>query len=117
MTSPTQQPPAATHSRRATGYLFLGLLASLMPMPFNLVALVPLGAAIYESVRLMRELHSDRAPRGLRVWAGVGLALTMALLISIVVPYLLYATTRDYNDCLAGANTQVAEQACEQRYR
>ena len=109
-------PPGALNSRRAALYLLLGFLASLMPMPFNIVALVPLAFSVWESVRCMKALGDAGAPRGMRVWSGVGLALTVMLLVVVAIPYAFYGSTRDYQDCLAGANTHVAEQACQTRF-
>lgn len=109
-------PPGAVHSRRAAFYLFIGFLASLMPMPYNLVSLVPLVAAAVESVLCLRALKAAKAPRGMRVWSGVGLGLTVLLLVVIGLPYLFFNSTKDYQDCLDGASTQSARQICETEF-
>ncbi|WP_052591273.1 hypothetical protein [Luteipulveratus mongoliensis] len=109
-------PPGAVHSRRAAFYLFLGFMASLMPMPYNLVALVPLAFAVWESVRCLQALGTAGAPRAMRVWSGIGLALTVMLTVMVAIPYAFYGSTRDYQDCLAGANTHAAESACRTQF-
>lgn len=108
----TPVPPAVMHSRRATGYLVLGLIASFLPQPYSLVAVVPLVAATVESVRTLRAMRGPQVPRGARSWTGVGLALTVALLTSVLLPYLPFGPGPDYRDCVAGANTQIAQQEC-----
>lgn len=108
----TPIPRAVMHSRRATGYLVLGLIASLLPAPYSLVAVAPLLAATVESVRTLRAMRGPQVPRGARAWTGVGLVLTVALLTSVLLPHVPFGPGRDYRDCVAGANTQVAEQDC-----
>lgn len=108
----TALPPAAVHSRHATGYLFLGLIASFMPEPYSLVAAVPLVAAVVEHVLVLRALRGSDLPRAARTWAAFGLGITVMLLGTLLVPYASVAD-RDYRDCMSAANTQTAEQDCE----
>ncbi|MDF8263111.1 hypothetical protein [Luteipulveratus flavus] len=109
-------PPGAVHSRRAAFYLLLGFLASLMPMPFNLVALVPLAVAVWASVQCLRALGASGASKGMRLWSGIGLALTVVLFVIVAIPYAFYESTFDYQECQAGANTQAAQTACQTRF-
>lgn len=108
-------PPAANHTRSASGYLLLGVLASLMPGPYHLVAIAPLAAAVVEHVRALRALRGSALPRSARTWSAVGLGICAMLLGSLVMPY-ASVSSRDYRDCLDGANTQLARQSCEQEY-
>lgn len=108
-------PPGAAHSRRAAFYLFIGFLASLMPMPFNLVAVLPLGFAVWSSIQTQRALGAAKAPTTTRFWSGIGLSLTVLLLLVVAIPYAFYSSSHGYQDCLKGANTQTAKQACEQQ--
>jgi DMSO reductase anchor subunit len=109
-------PPAAVHSRRASGYLLLGLLASFMPEPYNLVAVVPLVAAVVEHVLVLRALRTAEVPRVTRTWTVFGMGITLLLLGSLLMPYATLSS-RDYRECMAGANTQLAEQDCAKRFR
>lgn len=109
----TAIPPAAVHSRRATGYLLLGLVASFLPEPYSLVAAAPLLAAVVEHVLVMRALRGSDLPKMARGWAAFGLLISGMLLATLLVPYASYLNS-DYRECVSGANTQTAEQRCEQ---
>lgn len=108
--------PAMRHSRRATGYVLLGFLATLMPMPYNVVAVVPLGAAAVESVLTLRAMREEEAPASMRQWTGVSLGVTLLLIGMVAVPYLFWGTTRDYQQCMSGANTVIAQSECKQNF-
>lgn len=114
MPSSASSDPGPAASRRAAGYLALGFLASLMPMPYNLVAVLPLVAAVRASVVALRHRRLD-APRSERVWSGIGLGLTLVLLTTVALPYAFYGVARDYHDCMVGANTRTAQADCELR--
>ncbi len=108
--------PAARHSRRSTGYVVLGFLATFMPMPFNIVAVVPLVAAAVESALTLRAMRADGAPAPMRRWTGVSIGVTVVLIAMVAMPYLFWGSTRDYNECMSGANTAAAQSACKQNF-
>lgn len=114
MADPSSTSPAVRHSRRSTGYVVLGFLASFMPMPYNVVAIVPLVAAVVESSLTLRAMNAERAPAPMRRWTGLSLVITVLLLATVAVPYLSWSTSRSYHECLTGANTEVAQSECTQ---
>ncbi|TWP35935.1 hypothetical protein [Leekyejoonella antrihumi] len=109
-------PPAVIHSRRSTGYVLLGFLATFMPMPFNIVAIVPLVAAVVESVLTLRAMREAKAPRATRQWTGVSLAVTVMLIAMVGVPYLFWGATSSYQKCMDGANTNIAQASCKNSF-
>lgn len=108
----TAIPPAAVHSRRATSYLLLGLVASFLPEPYSVVAAAPLLAAVAEHLLVLRALRGSSLPKVTRGWAAFGLVISGMLLVTLLVPYASYLNT-DYRECISGANTQTAQQSCE----
>ena len=102
--------------------LFLILLLALvvvtqLELPFRLAGLVLGLAAGWTAVRLLAQLGSGRAGagQGARSWVlvigGLGLAGVLTLLLLAEAVY--YPLVSDLEKCLAGANTQTAQQACQ----
>jgi len=96
--------------------VLLGFLATFMPMPFNVVAIVPLIAAAVESVLTLRAMRAEEAPQATRQWTGVSLAVTLMLIAMVGVPYLFWGATSDYQQCMDGANTKIAQSSCKQSF-
>lgn len=108
-----ERPASVVHSRRATWFVLLGFLAGFMPMPYNVVAIVALVAAGVETVRTTRAMRAENAPRKMRQWNGVSLVITIALIVLVGLPYAFWGATRGYQQCMSGANTQLAQASCK----
>ncbi|NNG40065.1 hypothetical protein HJ588_12410 [Flexivirga sp. ID2601S] len=108
-------PRSVVHARRGLGYLLLGFLTTLMPVPYNIVALVPLVASAVESVLTLRALAAARTPGPIKAWTSVGLALTVALIVMVAVPYVFWGTTQRYETCMSKANTKTTQAVCKQQ--
>ena len=96
--------------------LVLGAVLTMqLELPFRLAGLaLTLAAAwlgITVLVRLARARRQGRAPR--RAWPiGVGLGLSAAMLLSLVVDAAFYPIVADRERCLAEANTRTAVTQC-----
>lgn len=113
-TSPTERRlvPGASHARRAGVLMLVGALAVGVPLPWTALALLPLGLATVESLQALREMKRGRAPRRVVAWAGAGLALTVVMALLTVLPFAFYDTSKRYQDCMVGANTETAAAQC-----
>lgn len=114
---PTTRPerttvPGARHARRAGLLMLLGAVAVGVPLPWTALALLPLGLAAVESVRGLRAMSGGRAPTRVVVWTGMGLALTVAMTLMASLPFVFYDTSKNYQDCIVGANTSTAAAQC-----
>lgn len=116
----TEQRPArppASPSRRHGGRFALLALATLfavrLPLPW-MAATVPLVvAADIEGIRTARAIAREGLRRTLLVWCVVGLGLVTVIGLGVVGTLALYPITYDRQQCLAGANTEVAKAACQ----
>jgi hypothetical protein len=108
-------PRGLVHSRRAAVLMLLGFLATEMPRPYPAVALVALVPAAFESVRAIRLLNHDGAPRATTLWSGVGLVLVVGLSAVVALSAGAYAFNRDFRECMQGANTHAAVADCRQQ--
>lgn len=104
--------PGVQHARRAAVLMLLGALAAGVPLPGTALALLPLGLALVESVRALRAMGGGRAPARVVAWTGMGLALTVGMVLLAVLPFLFYDTSKRYQDCIVGANTSTAAARC-----
>ena len=114
---PTTRPeripvPGIQHARRAGLLMLLGAVAAGVPLPWTALALLPLGMALVESVRGLRQMRGGRAPARVVTWASMGLALTVAMTVLALLPFAFYDTSKNYQDCIAGANTSTAAAQC-----
>lgn len=105
-------PPGAAHVRRASVLLVAGFLASALSLPWTALALLPLGWSAYESMRALLQMRAAHAPGRALALPVFGLVVTGMLAASVVLPYAFYDATKSYQDCIAGANTQVATAQC-----
>jgi hypothetical protein len=91
------------------------LLGGELPLPRRVIVVVPLVLAIYASVREMRRLAKVSARAITRFGPAVALGLSGVLLIGVVTQIVFYAPQKEYEDCMAGANTATAQAACNQQ--
>lgn len=119
MSTPTgQRPPAptASPSRRHGGRFALlaltALLTSRLPLPWMGVALVLVVAADIEGVIAARAVAREGRRLGQLVWCVCGIALVSVLGLGVAGTLALYPITHDRQECLSGANTEVAKAAC-----
>lgn len=116
MTEPSKDDvQAASASRASNGYLLLGFACTFLPAPFNVTALIPLLLSVLGSVRASRALRRLHAPRPIQVSNNVGLGLTILLMATVALP-LLMPSHSAFDDCMAGANTHVAQQSCRDQF-
>ena len=93
--------------------VLLGLVAMYLPLPKRFVALLPLLLAVVLTVRLLRFV-SARAGKE-KVWPVVTLVIAGMLLGTLVLQGVFYDTVRSYEECVAGAQTSIAQGACQQQ--
>lgn len=92
--------------------VLLGLVAMYLPLPKRLVAFVPLVLAVVLTVRLLRFL-SARAGKE-KIWPVVTLVISGMLISSLALQVAFYDSVSAYEECLAGAQTSIAQGGCEQ---
>jgi len=92
--------------------VLLGLVAMYLPLPKRFVAFLPLVLAVVLTVRLLRFLTSR--PGKEKVWPVVTLVISGMLLSTLALQVAFYDTVRAYEECLAGAQTSLAEGDCAQ---
>jgi len=91
--------------------VLLALVAMYLPLPKRLVAFIPLAVALVLTVRLLRFL-SARAGRE-KIWPAVTLAIIGVLIMTLVLQVAFYGAVRAYEDCVARAQTSLAQADCE----
>jgi hypothetical protein len=104
--------------------MLTGLVASGIPLPYTAVAVVPLVWAGVESVLSLSALSASgrsgpnaaKAPARMTVSAVVSLVLVCLLTVMVLSPYVVYPAARNRQDCLQGANTEIATADCDSRF-
>jgi len=96
--------------------MLVGLVASSTPLPYTVVAVIPLVWSGVESVRAMRAMSRGRAPTRGIVWSALGLAMVCALTAMALLPYAVYGQAKRLQDCTSGANTAVAMAQCKSHF-
>jgi hypothetical protein len=116
----TQQRPARpplSASRRHGGRFALLALAALLavrlPLPWMAVTVPIVAAGDVEGIRAARAIVREGVRRTLLVWCVVGLALLTLVGLGVVATLVLYPITYDRQQCLEGANTEVAKAQCQ----
>lgn len=92
-------------------FALVGITAMYLPLPQRFVALLPLVIAVVLAVRLLRFLTPR--PGREKVWAGVALGVLTLPITSLLLQALMYGPVSRYEDCIAGAQTNVARGQCE----
>lgn len=95
------------------GLLLLVLLGLSLPLPQRLIVAVPLVVAGVESIRGLLAVGRRGASSRERLWPLVTLGLVGIMLMSVMTQLVFYGPQKAYEDCLSGANTEVAQAACQ----
>jgi hypothetical protein len=123
VTQPTSgresRPPVAA-SRRHGGRFALLALAALftvrLPLPWMGLTLLLVVAADFEGVRTARALLRERTRRTMVTWCVCGIALVTLVGLGVVGTFAIYPITYQRQECLQGANTQVAQAQCQSTF-
>jgi hypothetical protein len=110
------RPPASASRRHGGRFALLalaGLLASRLPLPWMAAALVLVVAADVEGVLTARAIAREGGRAVQLVWCVCGLSLISLLGLGVAGTLVLYPITYDRQECLSGANTEVAKAACK----
>ncbi len=92
------------------------LLAVRLPLPWLASAVVLSVIAVVEGIRTARALVRERRGRGLLVWCICGIVAISLVGLAAVATLALYPITYQRQQCLQGANTEVAKAACESEF-
>lgn len=93
-------------------FVLLGIIALYLPLPKRFVAALPFVIALVLTIRLLRFVRGREGRE--KVWPVITLALTGFLLGSLALQAAFYPAVRDYEQCVAAAQTSHARAACEQ---
>ncbi len=105
----------AAPMRRMALMWLVGIAARLLlPFPWNGVALLPFAYGIAEGVRAMRQMRSGGTGVALQVWMAVGVTLLVMMTLTLLLPFVTFSSSMEYQSCLQGANTGVARAQCRQ---
>jgi len=116
MTEPQQEQEIAFAREKAKRTLpvallvLLGLVAMYLPLPKRFVAVLPLVLAIVLTVRLLRFLSTRGGKE--KIWPVVTLVISGMLLSSLALQVAFYDSVHAYEECVAGAQTSIAEGEC-----
>ncbi|GAA2743727.1 hypothetical protein GCM10009868_18650 [Terrabacter aerolatus] len=92
--------------------VLLGLVAMYLPLPKRFVAFLPLVLAVVLTVRLLRFLSAR--PGKEKIWPAVTLVIAGTLLSTLSLQIVFYDAVSSYEQCLAGAQTSLAQASCVQ---
>jgi hypothetical protein len=112
-------PPLSATRRHGSRYAVLALAALLamrLPLPWMAAALVLVAAAVVEGILTARAIAGESRGRGLFVWCICGLVLLGLMGVGVAGNLALYPITYQRQECLAGANTEVAKAACRAEF-
>lgn len=115
MTDHPALPPVLRNNVLSLRYLLLGFVLSWLPLPVSGLAVIPLVISLYYGVRYLGDIRRAGLT-GAVLPNMIGLALTAALIAMVAAPLVQYQQTLDYQECLWGANTQQAHDACQSAY-
>jgi hypothetical protein len=105
-----------THGGRFAMLALATLLAVRLPLPWLAVAVVLTVAADVEGFRTARALSRERRGRGRLAWCVCGIAAISLVGLSAAGTLALYPITYPRQECLQGANTDVAKAACQSEF-
>jgi hypothetical protein len=92
------------------------LLAVRLPLPWLAAAVVLTLAADWEGVLTARAISRERRGRGLLAWCVAGMVAISVVGVGAAATLALYPITYQRQQCLSGANTQVAKAACQSQF-
>ena len=102
------------YSLTVASLFVLILLGAGLPLPRRAIVVVPIVLAIVVSIREMRRLSRASAGAFTRFGPAVALGLSAVLLLGAVTQAVFYVPQKQYEDCMQGANTSVAQTVCSQ---
>jgi hypothetical protein len=109
--------PPVSDSRRHGGRFALLALGALfavrLPLPWLGATVLFVVAADIEGIRAARAIAREGLRRTMLVWSIVGVALVTMVGLGAVATLAFYPITYDRQQCLAGANTNVAQAQCQ----
>ncbi len=91
------------------------LLGAGLALPQRAIVVVPIVVAIVASIREIRRLSRASAGAFSRFGPAVALGLSSVLLLGAITQAVFYAPQKQYEDCMAGANTSTAQSVCNQQ--
>ena len=100
------------HGGRFAVLALAALLAVRLPLPWMGAAVLLVIAADVEGVRSARAIVREGVRRTLLVWCVCGVVVLSLMGLGVVGTLALYPITYDRQQCLSGANTQVAKAQC-----
>lgn len=92
------------------------LLAVRLPLPWLASAVLLSVVAVVEGIRTALALGRERRGRGLLVWCICGIVAICLVGLAAAATLALYPITYQRQQCLQGANTEVAKAACESEF-
>lgn len=113
------RPPVRPARLHGTRFLTLGLIALIgvrLPLPWVAVVVLIVVAADIEGVRTAMALSRERMRGTMLAVAICGIALVSLLGVSVVATLALYPITYQRQQCLQGANTDLAKAACATQF-
>lgn len=115
MTDQPALPAGLRNNVMSMRYLLLGFVLSWLPMPVSGLAVIPLVISLFYGVRYLGDIRRAGLKNAVLPNA-IGLGLTAALIAMVAAPLVQYQRTLDYQECLWGANTHQAQDACQSSY-
>jgi hypothetical protein len=103
------------YSLTIAALFLLILLGGGLSLPQRAIVVVPLVVAVVVSIRELRRLSTVSATAFTRFGPSIALGLSALLLLGAVTQVVFYAPQKEYEDCMAGANTGVAQAVCNQQ--
>jgi hypothetical protein len=108
--------PARLHGLRFAMLALTALIAVRLPLPWVAVAVLLVIAADIEGVRTAIALSRERMRGTMLACAICGIALVSLLGISVIATLALYPITYQRQQCIQGANTDIAKAACDSQF-
>ena len=93
----------------------LVLLGGGLSLPQRAIIVVPLGVAVFASIREIRRLSRVKATTFTRFGPLIALGLSAVLLVGALTQVAFYGPQKQYEDCMTGANTGTAQAVCNQQ--
>lgn len=102
--------------RRFAVLLLAGLICLELDLPWKLAGIPFTGLGVVVGVRATAAVRRSGLRGATLPLSVIGLALAAVVLFAHLASALFYPIVRDHENCLAGANTERARQACQQDY-
>jgi hypothetical protein len=108
--------PARLHGARFALLALTALLAVRLPLPWVAVAVLLVIAADVEGVRTAIALSRERTRVTMMAAAIGGTVLISLVGVSVIATLALYPITYQRQQCIQGANTDIAKAACDSQF-